>query len=195
VKSLVVMALLAHTARGGECDGFDPVLERDGVKVFNRKLDGSAVRELCATARIDAAPADVFAVLQAVETYPRIMPPTTVAERRATIGDETIYYMVIAPGFIERRDYCIAKRSGGDGKNYFVDWRAFDCPHTNVVRMVANSGSWRLSPLDGGTAVVYRTHADPGGLVPAWLVNRASARRVPDIFQSLRRALQQVSTR
>jgi hypothetical protein len=194
MKWLALLPLMSAAAvHANECEGFEFALERDGVRVFNRKIDGSAVREMCVTGKIDAAPAEVFALLQDVESYPQRLPPTVQVER---IG-ANLYYMVIDPGFITRRDYCISTSGLKDGDTYTVAWHQVDCPvrSSRIERMIANRGSWKVTPLDGGSAILYRTHADPGGLVPAWLVNSASARRLPEIFGALKRALQKVSRR
>jgi ribosome-associated toxin RatA of RatAB toxin-antitoxin module len=198
MKWLALLSLMTATAvHAEECDGFELALERDGVRVFNRKIDGSAVREMCVTGKVDAPPAEVFDLLRDVESYPQRLPPTVQVERIAESGGATTYYMVIDPGFITRRDYCISTRGTRDGEVYSVVWHQVDCPlrSSRIERMTSNRGSWRVTPVDGGSAILYRTHADPGGLVPAWLVNSASARRLPEIFGALKRALQKVSRR
>jgi hypothetical protein len=179
VKFLALLALLAPAARAEPCEGFDFVLERDGVRVFNRKLEGSAVRELCATMELDAPPAEVHALIADAGLR---MPPTVQLERVS----ETVYYMVIDPGFISRRDYCLDIRSRRDGDAYVIAWEQVDCPRRGLSRMSTNRGFWKITPRGSGSAVLYHTHADPGGLVPAWMVNAASARRLPEILSALR---------
>jgi hypothetical protein len=177
MRFLALLALWSPAAQA-QCDGFDFVAERGGVRVYNRKIDGSAVRELCATMQLDAPPAQVYALLRE-----RQMPPTVEVER---VGGN-VYYMVIDPGFISRRDYCVEIDGSRDGDAYVIAWRLVDCPRRGLQRMVTNRGFWRITPRGGGSDILYRTHADPGGLVPPWIVNAASARRLPDILGTLRR--------
>lgn len=48
-------------------------------------------------------------------------------------------------------------------------------------------GAWGLAGLgDGRTLAWCRVYVDPGGLVPAWLVNRTVARSLPWILDGLR---------
>jgi hypothetical protein len=190
VKWLALLTLLSSAARAEECDGFSLVLEREGARIFNRKIDGSSVRELCATLQLDATPAEVHAVLSDME---RRLPPTSEVERVSA----SVYYMVIDPGFIDRRDYCVEIQSSRDADSYSISWHQVDCPLRRLTRMVANRGFWKITPRGTGSAILYRTHADPGGLVPAWLVNAASARRLPEIFSAIRSELrkQKVSRR
>jgi hypothetical protein len=185
---LLLIALLCASARGEECEGFDFAVERDGTRVYNRKIEGSSVRELCATTRVDATPAEVYAFLRDIESYPSRLPPTVVAQRM----DASTFYMVIDPGFITRRDYCVTVDGGQNGDRYWTSWHQVNCPlRQHLERMVTNRGSWKVTPIDGGkaSAIVYLTHADPGGLVPAWIVNSATARRLPEIMNALKRAL------
>jgi hypothetical protein len=198
VKILLLAAALAaasvsEAAAHADCEGFDSVLERDNTHVYARKVEGSPVREFCATARVEAAPSEVYALLLDVESYPSRIPPTVVAEKVSSSGNESVYYMVIDPGFITRRDYCIATQASTEGSGYLVTWHQVDCPRRpgRLMRMVANSGSWKVTPLDGGTAsaVVYHAHADPGGLIPNWMINAGTARGVPPIMAALRHAV------
>jgi hypothetical protein len=60
-------------------------------------------------------------------------------------------------------------------------------PDPSVVRLTVNRGSWQLSPAgDDATLAVYCLFTDPGGSLPAWIVNRANQSGVPDVFQALR---------
>ena len=97
--------------------------------------------------------------------------------------------MVIDPGFITKRDYCIATRA--DAVKHEIEWHQVDCPKRpgRSERMVTNRGAWKITAHGQGSSVIYFTHADPGGLLPAWLVNTATARRVPKILAALRRVL------
>ena len=59
--------------------------------------------------------------------------------------------------------------------------------------MPRNSGRWLLTPAQGGqaTMVEYELLSDPGGQVPAWMVNRGTARSLPELFRTIQRAVQQ----
>jgi hypothetical protein len=177
MKALLLLALWSPAARA-ECEGFDFVAERDGVRVYNRKIDGSAVRELCATMQLEAPPAQVYTMLRE-----RQLPPTVDVEHLA----HNVYYMIIDPGFISRRDYCLQIDGSRDGDAYVIKWDMVDCPRRNLMRMVTNRGFWRITPRGTGSSILYHTHADPGGLVPPWIVNAASARRLPEILGALKR--------
>lgn len=151
-----------------------------------------------ATGVVDAPPEQVLAVLGDVEAYPEVMPPTESARLLARSGSTSWYYMVLNPGWIARRDYCIRSTLSrlADGRykaEWIVDQSHCPPPSASFVRMDRNDGSWVLAPLAGGksTAVTYDAHSEPGGSVPAWLVNSGVARGIPDVFKALRKAVVQ----
>jgi hypothetical protein len=48
-----------------------------------------------------------------------------------------------------------------------------------------NESHWRLVPNDRGTAVTYTIRTDPGGLVPAWIVNTVQARATAKLIRAM----------
>jgi hypothetical protein len=72
-------------------------------------------------------------------------------------------------------------------------WNITDAPvpssDPSVIRLTINRGSWQLSPAaDGATFAVYCLFTDPGGALPAWIVNRANQSGIPDVFKAVRDA-------
>ncbi|MBZ4171030.1 hypothetical protein JYG45_24340, partial [Escherichia fergusonii] len=57
----------------------------------------------------------------------------------------------------------------------------------NIVRIQQSSGKWLISPLNNGlTRIEYVLQVDPGGWLPAWLVNLFAARGPYESFKNLR---------
>ena len=57
------------------------------------------------------------------------------------------------------------------------------CPDCVVPKL--NFGSWEVIPLQGRTRLIYRVCTDPGGSVPAWLVDQANRRYLPEMLRLL----------
>lgn len=171
---------------------------RDGVSLATRERAGSKIREIRAIAEIDAPPERVLAVLADIERYPQIMPPTEQARLLRSDENGAVYYMEINPPVVARRDYCfrVAFDHLPDGKlrSHWVAENSGCLPErSGIVRVRSTDGQWVLSPQGDGrrTLAEYRCHIEVGGQVPAWMVNSGSVNQLPDVINSLRRAVMQ----
>lgn len=187
----------ATPASGSEAQ-WESYSDKDGVHVYTRAADGTSIKDVMATAVVEAPPEQVLAVLGDVEAYPEVMPPTESAKLIGRSGATAWYYMVLNPGWITRRDYCIRASlsrlaNGAFKSEWAIDGRTCPAPRASLVRMVRNEGQWLLSPLAGGkaTSVVYQAHSEPGGSVPAWMVNSGTARGVPGVIKAVQKAVTQ----
>lgn len=68
--------------------------------------------------------------------------------------------------------------------------------HWSMVmgNLKTNDGSWELTPLDNGrTLATYTVFADPGGLIPDWIINLGTTQTLPDVIRSLRKRVKEES--
>lgn len=179
-----------------EAQEWRSVLVRDGVQVFSRPVEGSPIWELRAAATFPVPPQRLLAALADTAAYPQNLPPTESVRLLRREGDVSWVYMVLNPPFIARRDSCIRTMISrlADGRLISAWQAAVDgCPppQRGLVRIERNHGRWLLTPAQGGqaTEVDYELYTDPGGQVPAWLVNRGTARSLPELFRTLRAAV------
>jgi hypothetical protein len=168
----------------------------DTIRVEMRPVPGSDLKEAHGWAIIAAPLERVLDVLRSVEGYPALMPLTKVAQLIGRQGDTAWYYMVIEPPIIARRDYCIKMTI-----SHFPDGSARSAwemapercppPVKGVLRLQQNRGSWDLSPTPDRTAcwVHYTGYTEPGGHIPAWIVNRVTEHEIKGAFTAVRRAL------
>jgi START domain len=62
---------------------------------------------------------------------------------------------------------------------------------SGVVRIANSKGKWVLSPVNKGRVkIVYTLHADPGGSLPAWLINMFVTKGPSQSFRKLKVHLQ-----
>ena len=178
------------------------VHQAEGLTIQARDHPDSPVKELRAEGRIDSPPATVWAVISDVERFPEFMPYVKASQilAREPAGG-TIVYQRLSFGALRMlglsdRDYVIRIVEGvtttSDGRPLLRRaWNITDAagpaPDPSVIRLVVNRGSWQLSPAgDDGTLAVYCLFTDPGGSLPAWVVNRANQSGVPEIFKAVR---------
>ena len=181
---------------------WEPGGSSEGVHWSTRAREGSPVRELQATALLDATPGELWAVLSDFEGWVKTMPSTdaAVVVARDAPGQTLLYLRYVLP-LIAPRDTLIelTERADPDGRQV-LSWKAapeardVERPlQAGVVRLRINEGFWQLEPREGGakTFVTYRLLSAPAGDVPAFFVNRANTLGVPRTFEALRVAVRQ----
>lgn len=197
------LALVALILLGADEPEWKLSAERDGVKIYGRAREGSAVREMRAVGVLDAKPEAVWKVLRDLDSYTTTMPYTEVAKVLSrTEGDkEVLFYSRLNTPLVSRRDYIIKLVDQSDwkeGKGFLkVSWSAVNDKDElmptpdNVVRVRVNDGYWLLEPRDGGakTYATYYVYTSPGGSIPNWIANKANGIAVPKVFESIKKAL------
>lgn len=178
-------------------DGWVEKANTNGVLVYARDRQGSSIKALRAVGTIDAPPHAVMRVLADYARYSETMPYT---EKSEILGRESdgsvIFYTVINPPIVSRRDYTLRIMDESDWKNgrgYLRSrWTISDkgpAPQEGHVRVPVNEGSWTLAPRQGGTKTyaVYDLFTDPGGSLTTFIINKANRSTIPDLFDVLRK--------
>jgi uncharacterized protein YndB with AHSA1/START domain len=185
---MITLGLLALSIVTLAEPAWEPVKETGTVRVFAREVAGARVREVKAEIVIAAPPPRVLAVLEDVEHYVEFMPYMTEARVLRRFEGGHIEYQHIDPPFVDERDYAMEMRitTQPDGTILRRWTEANDeapPPAAGRVRVPVNRGAWTLAPLAGGrTALTYQVFSDPGGSLPAWLVNKANDTSIPDLL-------------
>ena len=198
---VAVVMVLASTTLAGAAE-WTTVHRTDDLTIQTREHPDSSVKELRAEGRIDATPGSVWAVLADFERYPDFMPYVKVTQVLAREpGGVTIAYQRLSFGGlrllgISDRDYAIrivddvtTTREGRPllRRVWTISEALAPAPDPSVTRLTVNRGSWQLSPAgEDATLAVYCLFTDPGGSLPAWIVNRANQSAIPDVFQAVR---------
>jgi hypothetical protein len=197
LSALPLLLLLAD----GDDASWELSTKTDGISVYTRERKGTAVHEMKAVAVLDGAPPDVWKAIRDYPRYTQTMPYTEEAKVVASDQDGKIisFYSVLNLPLVDRRDYLIRivdESSWQDGKGFFkCTWatttEGAPPPRKNIVRVAVNEGYWLLEPRDGGTRTnaTYYIYTDPGGSLPKWIVNRANATAVPDVFRAIRKVV------
>jgi ribosome-associated toxin RatA of RatAB toxin-antitoxin module len=198
---LVVAGLLLWSGPALAGDGWNQVMQDSQTTVWQREVAGSRVKEIKAAGTIDAPPTAVYAVIRDFEHYADIMPYTTketkVLETSAD-GKNVWYYTVVDAPIVSKRDHTLKVTieklaENGDGI-YKLSWvSGNDHPKAPLardgyVRLNSTKGSWDLKPFgEGKTHAEYYVNTDPGGSLPAFVVNKANTEAVPKLFEALRK--------
>jgi len=167
------------TSVGMAQDGWELKKDRDGVRIYTRKVTGSVFHECRGETTVDAPLPALVAVYQDVAAYPEWMPNLGEARLLDALGDTLhVQYIVNpAPWPVADRDavYVFRYRRNPETGGVAIDMEsspdflpAFD----GNVRIERALGSYRFTPREDGTVdVLFRMHVEPGGNIPALFVN------------------------
>lgn len=184
---------------GGYWEKYD---DRDGITLWRRRAPGSHLVTFRGRGSVGASIDRVTAVLRGSERDPEWMADCVDAAtvRFLSVTDAVIYHRTGSPvPFISDRDTVLKVATKVDAGRRtilmtFTQTRdPLRPPVKGVVRMPRLVGHWRLvakGPFT--TEVEYQVQADPGGFIPAWLVNLVT-RKLP--FRTLQGLRQQVTAK
>ncbi len=178
------------------------VRDEDGIVVHRRTVEGSPLHEFRGVGVVDAPISAILGVLDDSEHRTEWMKEAVVNKRieRLSPTSEILYNRTGAPWPVSDRDVVSKAEMTFDPAAHELridftsvthpDWP----PQDGVVRMPSLHGHWYMWPERGGAAtrIEYQVHADPGGLLPDWIINRVS-RNIP--FDTLAGMREQVVRR
>jgi hypothetical protein len=158
--------------------------EEEGIRVWQREVEGSSLVEFKGHAKIDASIIKVLAVLhdqnRKTEWLARCRENRLI--RAKSIGKHVVYNRVRSDfPLVDDRDvvYETTVDYFPEEKKVFIQvWNVDDPlapPVEGVVRMPKLQLSWTLiAPDPNTTEATYQVRVDPGGAIPHWVVNLVS---------------------
>ena len=185
------------SAPGGPRGPWELVRDDDGIVVHRRTVPGSKLHEFRGVGVVQAPIAAVLAVLDDAEHRTEWMKEAVSNRRIARVGQygEIFYSRTGAPWPVSDRDVVNRAQTSFDGAAHLVrvEFRSTTDPawppQSGVVRMPSLEGHWTMWPEHGGawTRIEYQLHANPGGMLPQWIVNLVSKKIPYDTLIGMRK--------
>jgi hypothetical protein len=153
----------------------------EGIGVYLRKADNSNFKELKSVVHIKTSLSSIVAVLSDWESYPEWVYRCGSSSTVKILSDSVLihYQTVLAPWPVDSRDFVVMVKLVQEAETKRIVQSSVALPDyiprkDGFVRIKSFRASWTLTPLeDGFIKVEYQLLVDPGGNVPAWLVNLA----------------------
>ncbi|MEE2904513.1 MAG: START domain-containing protein [Myxococcota bacterium] len=180
-----LMTLVAFSSESVASSGtWDEIVNDDGVQVWRKKIAGSPFVAFRGETLVDASIKKVLAVLNDQDNKTSWMHRCVAnyAIEYKKLG-QVIIYNRTGSNFplVADRDVVVETNLTYDTENGVIDIVAVDTTHKNgppidgVVRMKKLRLNWRLTFVSKEkTLVRYEVQTDPGGAIPAWVVNLVS---------------------
>lgn len=167
---------------------------RNGIEVFSRSVPGSAIRAVRGVMRVNARQSALVALLRDHEARPAWESLCAGARVQQALSEteEIVYLHYDLPWPVADRDM-VMRVSWSQDADSRASMQAIAIegvvpPTPGRVRVTKASSTWTFAPLeDGAIEVSVVAHLDPGGPLPAWLLNFLAADAPLDSLNSFRR--------
>ena len=153
----------------------------NGITIYTRTPENSKYKELKAVYQIKTSLSSIIALLNDFESFPKWVYRCEKSMALKKDSDNHIirYQTVVAPWPVDNRDMILEVNSFQDKKTKIVYQKVNSIPDyiplvKGHVRVREFRALWTLIPLKNGFVEVnYELLVNPGGNIPAWLVNLA----------------------
>jgi len=168
--------------------------DRDSIKVYTCPSEHLKFKSIKASFTVHARLSQLVALVLDVNNYCDWQYQTIRSRLLKKINErEVIYYTEIAaPWPISNRDMIVDLQLSQDTKTKILTIIVKSVPRwapekDHLIRVQMSEGVWNVVPLSSSLLKVeYSILIDPGGSVPAWMVNMVSAQAPYDSFRTLK---------
>ncbi len=189
--SLLVVTTSTYNPLAAEEEKWHLVYEADGINIHRRVMEESRFLEFKAAGNLQGTIAEYLSVILDVDRHPNWAPRCLEARNIDKINDQELIIYAAFEGIwpTADRDYVarMSITSEPDIQTVRVDLERVDLPDVlpvsqDRVHIPHLKSCWIFEQISQDlTRVELRAHVDPGGWVPAWLVN-LGYRKIPYQF-------------
>ncbi len=171
--------------------------EKEGIKVYTKFTDNSKYKAVKTECIVPASLSTATAVLMDVTNATEWVYATKTSTLLKTItAAELIYHSEIdVPWPFDNRDFIVRLSAWQDAKTKVVTVQgenkpAYQPENKDVVRVQYSYSKWTLEPVGNGQLkVVFELQTDPGGNIPAWLINMFATKGPFESFKKFKEQL------
>ena len=174
------------------------VKKRGTIHVYERRIDHSPMKEVRVTGTTICKLSELVAALEDIEEHTSWVlniGESRFVEREST-GVFTYYVLINMPFPVKDRDAILRYRRSQDVDSKIVDiytgiGSATIAQKKGTVRIEQYESRYRLVPQADNTVFLeYTLTVDPGGSIPAWVMNMASSKGPFETIQALFRLVE-----
>jgi ribosome-associated toxin RatA of RatAB toxin-antitoxin module len=192
LKHGVLLSILLGCCLAGASPTWEVVTETEGMQVERRLLPGTARYEVRVSTYAPFPPQVIFKTLWRHHEYTAFVPYLKHLTILTHAPDEKMIYEQITMPVVRDRDYTVRVTAAQDATSGRIQLLFVSAPEAGppvqatFVRVTAIQGSWTLVPThSGGSMVTYVVASDPGGALPAWLVQVAQRKAAPTLVKAI----------
>ena len=199
LKRWALVGLTALTFTGGFAQkDWELKSEREGIAIFTKLYPSSKFKAVKVHCTLPATLSQLVAVILDVNTGAQWLYSTKSSSLLKQVSPSELYYYseVNVPWPVNNRDFIAHLIVTQDARTKTVTVNGPTVPDyipqkKDVVRVARSDGQWIITPVDRNhSKVEYTLQVDPGGSVPAWLINLFATKGPYESFRNLKQHLQ-----
>lgn len=175
--TVVLIALMKCSVSFADTD-WEPRKDEDGIRVYTRSVDGWDIEEFKVITVLNVKRYVVYETLVDILSYTEWYPDIIESEILKKVSETEFYCYskVDVPWPSTDRDgECLMKVAHNSAdKTTIINMTTcekYKPRQDGYVRMTKGKGFWKLTSKDDKTVVHYQYLSDPGGSLPAWIIN------------------------
>jgi hypothetical protein len=188
---IFITTLLLFTS--GFSDDWKLVKEEKNIKVFIRKPDNSKYEQIRIISKTQSQLSEIVNALEDVNHHKDWVYATEESYiiNKTDVSNFDYYVTIDMPFPVKDRDLVIRYKRTQDPNSKVVTINSVSAPGIkaevkSLVRIKEFETSYKLTPLENGWVEIdYFLTADPGGSLPAWVVNLVTTKGPLETMRSL----------
>jgi hypothetical protein len=172
--------------------------EHDGVKVYTRPSANSKLKAIKVMCNIQASPSQLLAAVLDIKTCSEWVyhSKQNVMIKQVSPLELFYYSEVEVPWPAENRDFVVHIQAEQDPQTKVITVTSPCIPgyipeKPHIVRISHSVGNWTITPLGKNQVrAEYVLEVDPGGSIPAWLINLFATKGPLETFKNLKAHVQ-----
>ncbi len=193
-KLTCIFIFLMHNDLNAQID-WDLKTDKEGIKVWSRTDPNSKFNQLKLECKVEASLSSLVALLQDVPAYPEWVYHNKSAKILKKVSDREMYFyeQIQSPFGTSNRDFAghVIISQDADSKRVHVSVKSvpeYVPEDKDFVRVPLSDETWTIVPINKNSSrIEYQLDINPGGSVPAWLVNSFSEKGPFESFHNLRK--------
>lgn len=190
-----LLLLVAYSAEAQE--DWKLKSDKDNIKTYSKKLADSRINAVKIESVFSCSVSQFVAVLMDVDSYDNWIynSKSTRLVKQVSPADLYYYSEVGFPWPTANRDFVSHVVISQDPRTKVARVNAKNVSglvpvKPNIVRIEKSSGEWTITPLGKNEVrIEYVLQVDPGGDLPAWLINPFASKGLVETFKNLRKQL------
>lgn len=166
--------------------------ELSGIKIYMRTNEHSSFNEIKVEMTIQSKLSSLVALLLDVPNHAQWVYNVRSSSILKKIADNELYFyeVINSPFPASDRDLVVHLKITQDSQTKAMSVSAINIPNyipqkKNIVRVPVSNESWKVTPVNNTLRIEYYLEIDPGGSVPAWLINNFAEKGPYESFKHL----------